>query len=84
MNIIKFTVLGRAIAAVRMTQKDKWKLSAVKYLSYKESVLYCNLVCSPNRLYGVVTLFYLFSNTNPFLLNVSYLFSKLGTMICIC
>jgi len=38
MTVISFTVTGRPVPAVRMTQKDKWKPSAQRYLDYKLAV----------------------------------------------
>lgn len=32
------TIPGRPVPAVRMTQKDKWKASAKKYLAYKDAI----------------------------------------------
>ena len=38
MKICKFVVPGRAIPAVRMTQKTKWSKYAQRYLNYKSQV----------------------------------------------
>lgn len=65
MNVISFTVPGRPIAAVRMTQKSKWvNESAQRYLSYKDSVGWCARGVKPKIIEGPVfvrMIFYLTS-----------------------
>lgn len=52
--MIKFTVPGRPVPAVRMTQRSKWEPRAQKYLSYKKEVAWFAKLATEKPIEGYV------------------------------
>lgn len=85
MNHIKFVVPGRAIPAVRMTQRSKWNERSSKYLAYKSLVGWEAKAAGAKKIMGDVSAnltFYICQGRRPDLDNLIKSILDSCNMIC--